>query len=215
MRELILVRHAHALSNVAAVVSSSPPGVGLSDQGREEALVLRETLAYEEIDLGIASQLLRTQETLALALGGRQVPTMTFDGLNEINFGAYEDGPLADYRIWAWTNEPDDECPGGGESRTAAAIRFAAALDVLVERPEERILVVSHALPAPVCDRCLRRSLSLPPASSTSITRCRSSSRFPRSSAQRRRCASWAEAPRFVDADSYGPDLDVGDLDRV
>ena len=128
-------------------MSSTPPGAGLSEQGREEALALRETLAYEEIDLGIASQLLRTQETLALALGGREVPTTIFDGLNEINFGAYEGGPLADYRIWAWTNEPDDECPGGGESRTEAALRFAAALDVLVGHSEERILVVSHALP--------------------------------------------------------------------
>ena len=71
MRELILARHGHAASNVQAVVSSTPPGAGLSDQGREEALALRETLAYEEIDLGIASQLLRTQETLALALGAR------------------------------------------------------------------------------------------------------------------------------------------------
>jgi broad specificity phosphatase PhoE len=213
VRELILVRHAHALSNVAAVVSSAPPGVGLSDQGREEALVLRETLASEEIDLGVASQLLRTQETLALALGGRQVPTMTFDGLNEINFGAYEGGPLADYRIWAWTHEPDDECPGSGESRTDAALRFADALDVLAEHPEERILVVSHALPLryvidasdgifPAAridhvDHAVPYFMKLP-----AVTRSAATLR------------TWAEAPRFVDADSYGPDLDVGDLDR-
>jgi broad specificity phosphatase PhoE len=214
VRELILVRHAHALSNVAAVVSSVPPGVGLSDQGREEALTLRETLAYEEIDLGIASQLLRTQETLSLALGGRQVPTTIFDGLNEINFGAYEGGPLAAYRTWAWTNEPDDECPGGGESRTAAAIRFAAALDVLVEHPEERILVVSHALPLRYVidasdgtfpasridhvDHAVPFVIALP-----AVVRAAATLR------------AWAEAPRFTDAESYGPDLDVGDLDRA
>lgn len=214
MRELILVRHAHALSNVAAVVSSTPPGAGLSDQGCEEALVLRETLAYDVIDLGIASQLLRTQETLALALGGRPVPTVIFDGLNEIDFGAYEGGPLADYRIWAWTNEPDDECPGGGESRTAAANRFAAALDVLVERPEERILVVSHALPLRyVIDASdgrfpASRIEHLDHAVPFVVTR----SEVERAAATLR---SWADAPRFVDAGSYGPDLDVGDLDRT
>ena len=214
MRELILVRHAHALSNVAAVVSSTPPGVGLSDQGREEALVLRETLAYEAIDLGIASQLLRTQETLALALGGRAVPTVIFDGLNEINFGSYEGGPLADYRIWAWTNEPDDECPGGGESRTAAAIRFADALDVLAERPEERIVVISHALPLRYVidasdgrfpasriehvDHAVPFVVALPEVERAAAT-----------------LRSWAHAPRFIDTGSYGPDLDVGDLDRT
>ena len=195
-------------------MSSTPPGAGLSDQGREEALALRETLAYEEIDLGIASQLLRTQETLALALGGREVPTTIFGGLNEINFGAYEGGPLADYRIWAWTNEPDDECPGGGESRTEAALRFAAALDVLVEHPQDRILVVSHALPLRyIIDASDGR---FPAARIDHVDHAvpyfLSRAEVIRSAATMR---AWAAAPRFVDADSYGPDLDVGDLDRV
>jgi len=214
VRELILVRHGHAASNVDGVVSSTPPGAGLPDQGREEALALRELLAYEKIDNGIASALLRTQETLALALGVRDVPTTIFGGLNEINFGAYEGGPLADYRTWAWTSEPDDECPGGGESRTDAALRFAAALDVLVARPEERILVVSHALPVRyVIDASDGRF----PASR--IDHVDHAVPFVLGEAEIVRAAVtlrvWAHAPRFVDADRYGSDLDVGDLDQA
>jgi broad specificity phosphatase PhoE len=214
VRELILVRHGHALSNVGAIVSSTPPGRGLSDQGRDEALALRETLADEEIDLGIASQLLRTQETLALALEGRQVPLTTFAGLDEINFGAYEGGPLVDYRSWAWTHEPDDECPGGGESRTDAALRFADALDALAQHSEERILVVSHALPLRYV---IDASDGIFPAARIdhvghAVPYFMKLASVTRSAATLR---AWAEAPRFVDADSYGPDLDVGDLDRV
>ena len=37
--------------------------------------------------------------------------------------------------------------PGGGETRVDAAARIAAGLEALLQRPEELILAVSHALP--------------------------------------------------------------------
>jgi broad specificity phosphatase PhoE len=95
----------------------------------------------------VATRLARTQETLELALGGRDVPRIVLPTLDEIGFGSFEGGPLAHYRAWAWTNEPDVVGPGGGESRAHAAERFAAALDTLLARPEEVVLAVSHALP--------------------------------------------------------------------
>jgi broad specificity phosphatase PhoE len=124
-----------------------PPGEGLSEQGVSEALALRAALASEEVDLGVATPLLRTRETLDLALGERQVERVVLPALREIGFGAFEGGPLAEYRAWAWSHPPDAECPGGGESRTEAAVRIARALDTLLDRPEEVVLAVSHALP--------------------------------------------------------------------
>jgi len=147
VNRLLLVRHAHARSNADDRISSTPPGEGLSDLGVEEALALRETLAYEPIGLGVSTRLARAQETLELALGGRDVPRLVLPELDEIGFGSFEGGALADYRTWAWSNEPDALCPGGGESRVAVAERLAAALDVLLARPEETVLAVSHALP--------------------------------------------------------------------
>jgi probable phosphoglycerate mutase len=147
LRQLLLVRHAHAASNVSDSVSCVPPGEGLSDAGLEEALALRETLAHEPVDLGVATPLRRTQETLDIALGDREVPRIVSPGLGEIDFGAFEGRPLAEYRAWAWTTEPDAECPGGGESRVQAARRVAGALDELLLRPEDLVLAVSHALP--------------------------------------------------------------------
>jgi broad specificity phosphatase PhoE len=67
--------------------------------------------------------------------------------LNEIRFGAFDGGPLAAYRSWAWSTGPAEECPGGGESRVDAALRWASALERLLARPEERIVAVTHALP--------------------------------------------------------------------
>ena len=147
MNRLLLVRHAHARSNADDRISSTPPGEGLSDLGVEEALALRETLAYEPIGLGVSTRLARAQETLELTLGGRDVPRLVLPQLDEIGFGSFEGGALADYRAWAWSNEPDALCPGGGESRVAVAERLAAALDALLARPEQMVLAVSHALP--------------------------------------------------------------------
>jgi probable phosphoglycerate mutase len=147
VRTLILARHGHAGANAADTVSCRPPGEGLSARGVEEALALREALAGEEIRLGVATELLRTQETLDLALGARGVTRLVLPQLNEIGFGRFEGGPLAAYRQWAWTAEPDVDCPGGGESRSSAAARYAAALETLIARPEETVLAVGHALP--------------------------------------------------------------------
>jgi len=147
VRTLILARHAHAESNAGELVSSTPPGAGLSEDGWKEGHQLHLLVASDPIDVGFSSRLLRTRQTLDLALAGRGVPQVVEPLLDEIGFGSFDGGSLAAYRQWAWKHEPDARCPGGGESRTAAALRFARALGVLLARPEETLLVVSHALP--------------------------------------------------------------------
>ncbi len=142
----MLVRHAHALSNAGDVVNASPPGVGLSERGLEEAQELSRALAGEKIDLGVASRLRRAQETLAAVVAGRDVPRQVEPLLDEIGFGAFEGRPLPEYRAWAWQHEAGDPCPGGGESRVEAARRISCALDALLARPVPVVLAVSHAL---------------------------------------------------------------------
>lgn len=147
METLLLVRHAFAASNSqGGTASCSPPGEGLTAEGREQGRRLAAILAGERIDLGVSTELLRTQETLDLALAGREVPRLVVPELNEIHFGRFDDGPLDDYRAWAWVEPPDTLAPGGGESRAGAAARFARGLRVLLGRPEPTILAVGHAL---------------------------------------------------------------------
>ncbi len=147
MRQLVVVRHAEAGANVADRVSGEPPGPGLTPRGREQAAELGRRLAGVPLDLGVATRLVRTQQTLARALAGRRVPTIVEPAFDEIRFGAFEGGPLAAYREWAWTEPPDVHPPGGGESRAEVAARIAAGLESLLARPEEVVLLVGHALP--------------------------------------------------------------------
>lgn len=146
MESLLLVRHAFAGSNRDGIASCAVPGEGLTPAGIEQARYLATRLAGREITLGVATELSRTQETLELALVGHAVPRLVVRELNEIDFGSFADGPLDEYRAWAASHSPAEQAPGGGESRAMAAARFAAGLHCLLERPEEVVLHVGHAL---------------------------------------------------------------------
>ena len=86
------------------------------------------------------------QETLEVALKGREVPRIVVPELNEIHFGSFDGGLLAAYREWAGAETPALPAPGGGESRAQAAARYASGLRIVLERPEESGLVIGHAL---------------------------------------------------------------------
>jgi broad specificity phosphatase PhoE len=143
---LLLVRHALAVSNRDGLASGTSPGEGLTPEGVEQARKLGELLADEAIELGVATEYLRTQETLEHALAGRHVPRIVVPELNEIRFGSFDGGLLTEYRAWAGAESPSLEAPGGGESRAQAAGRYARGLRVVLARPEPTALVVTHAL---------------------------------------------------------------------
>ena len=146
METLLLVRHALAVSNRDGLASGTSPGEGLTPEGVEQARRLGELLAGEAIDLGVATEYRRTQETLEHALEGRDVPRIVVPELNEIHFGSFDGGLLAEYRAWAGAESPSLEAPGGGESRAQAAARYARGLRIVLARPERTALVVTHAL---------------------------------------------------------------------
>ncbi|CAN5291304.1 histidine phosphatase family protein [soil metagenome] len=147
MKRLFLARHAFAGSNHGfGTASCTAPGDGLTTGGVEQGRRLATSLRNEQVDLGVATRLRRTQETLELALAGRDVTRLVVPELDEIRFGRFDGGPLATYRAWAVAERPDTDAPGGGESRAAAAARFAGGLRLLLARPEDTILAVGHAL---------------------------------------------------------------------
>ncbi len=146
MELIFLARHALATSNDAGLASYAAPGEGLTPRGVEQARRLGELLADEDLELGVATDLLRTQETLEVALEGRDVPRVVLPELNEIHFGSFDGGLLSAYREWAGSEEPALAAPGGGESRAQGAARYAAAIRLLLARPEAAALVVGHAL---------------------------------------------------------------------
>ena len=145
MKTLIVARHAEAASNAGGLTSGRPPGAGLTTAGRKQAELLGEAPELRGVELAVATAFERTRETARVALPS--APLVVVPQLDEIHFGRFEGGPLAAYRAWARAAGPDAPCPGGGESRAAAAARFAGGLEALLERSEPVILHVGHALP--------------------------------------------------------------------
>jgi broad specificity phosphatase PhoE len=143
---LIVVRHALAGSNRDGLASCAVPGEGLTPEGVEQARALRDELDSLDVSLGVSSELARTRETLAMALEGRDVPTIAMPELNEIDFGSFAEGPLDVYRAWAAAHSPGEPAPGGGDSRASAAARFARGLRAVLARREELVVLVWHAL---------------------------------------------------------------------
>jgi broad specificity phosphatase PhoE len=146
MEHIFLARHALAASNDAGLASYAAPGEGLTQQGIAQARGLGKLLAGEALELGVATELRRTQETLELALEGRDLPRIVVSELNEIHFGTFDGGLLSAYREWAGAEAPTLAAPGGGESRAEGAARYASGLRLVLARPEASALVIGHAL---------------------------------------------------------------------
>jgi broad specificity phosphatase PhoE len=192
MERLLLARHAESESGARGEVNGdlrfpSP----LSEAGRAQARALGRALAQDAIDLAVTSEFPRTVETAELALEGRDVPSLVCPDLNEIGFGAYEGGPLAEYRVWAFAHGSEEDGPGGAESRAGAARRFVCGFRALLVREERTVLVVTHAL-------AIRYLLSGPAAQveSVPLAEAHSLSRH-ELAALVERLAAWTEAPSW------------------
>jgi broad specificity phosphatase PhoE len=146
VERLLLARHALAGSNRDGLASCSVPGPALTHEGVEQARRLGEALAAEPIALGVATSMRRTQETLEIALEGRDVQRLVVPELDEIRYGSFDRGLLEDYRTWARTHPPTVRAPGGGDSRADVAARYARGLRRVLEREEPVALLVGHAL---------------------------------------------------------------------
>ena len=143
-RLFVLVRHAESTANVGHLVNSDPSHpVGLTARGRDQAVQLGGQIANLRLDLAVATRFLRTQETLGLALRGREVPTLIQPDLDEIRAGDFDGGQIDDYRFWKARHVRSDAFPHG-ESVDDALLRYACALGSLLARTERVILVILH-----------------------------------------------------------------------
>lgn len=148
MMAIVLARHGESEFTARGVANGDPSiGGGLTAAGREQAESLHRWLAGREIDLGVASEFVRTRETLDIALEERRVPVLILPQLDDIRYGAFEGRPLDAYHAWAREHGLAERLPGGGESRADLVRRFCEGLRMLLERPERAILVVAHELP--------------------------------------------------------------------
>jgi broad specificity phosphatase PhoE len=148
MEQIILARHGESELSVAGTVNGDPAtACALTPTGEEQARRLGELLADTQLDLVVTSEFDRARQTADLAVADRGLPRLVLPELNDVRFGRFEGGTLADYRVWAAGNEPSSEAPGGGESRSGTVLRYVSGYRVVLTRPERTILVVAHGLP--------------------------------------------------------------------
>jgi probable phosphoglycerate mutase len=144
----ILARHGESAFSARAMVNGDVAvSCPLTPAGEEEARRLGEAIAGDAIDLCVTSEFERTRQTAELALVGRRVPMFVVPELNDPLYGTFEGGPLEDYREWAHHHGSGDVPGGGGESRRDIVARYARGFRLVLERPEETVLVVVHSLP--------------------------------------------------------------------
>jgi broad specificity phosphatase PhoE len=147
VRLFVISRHGESTLNLERRVNGDPAvPVTLTDKGRAEATLLGQQLAHLPIDLCVHTRFSRTLETAEIALAGRDVPFLEEPLLDDVKIGELEGKTLDDYRDWKAEHTRADSFPGG-ESLDDAARRYAGGYRHVLERPEERILVVTHEIP--------------------------------------------------------------------
>ncbi len=146
MKAAILARHGESELSLLGAMNGDPRvPCPLTAGGEEQARLLGQALLDDQIDLCVVTEFERTRRTADLALAGRDVPRLVVPELNDIRVGQFEGGPLETYRAWARERSPI-EAPPGGESRAQVAERYARGFRIVLGRPEEEILVVTHGL---------------------------------------------------------------------
>jgi probable phosphoglycerate mutase len=147
MRLYVISRHGESTLNLEKRINGDPSvPVVLTERGREAAKLLGQQIAHIPLDVCVHSRFPRTRETAAIALEGRNVPFEEEPLLDDIYIGELEGRTLDDYRAWKRDHTRADRFPGG-ESLDDAARRYGRAYRKLLERPEERILVLTHEIP--------------------------------------------------------------------
>jgi len=148
METILLARHGESEFSIVGRTNGDPAvACGLTEAGREQALRHGRLLADEPIDLCVTTEFQRARETADLALAGRDVPRLVLPELNDIRFGEYEGRELTEYRKWAHAHGPDEQVPGGGDSRAETVARYVRGYRTILERLETTALVVAHGLP--------------------------------------------------------------------
>jgi broad specificity phosphatase PhoE len=145
-RLFVFARHAESEANTSHVLSSDPARpVALTARGRAQARALGAQLTGLPIDLAVGTRLLRTQQSIDIALDGRPVPILIEPGFDELQAGDLDGAPMDADRSWKHQHTPDDRLPHG-ESVHDAQGRYAGALRRLLARDETVTLVIMHEL---------------------------------------------------------------------
>lgn len=143
---LYLVRHGRTSSNVSRLLDTAVPGADLDDVGRAQATRLVERLDGHHLEAVYASDLVRTQQTLAPLASARRLEMTILGGLREIQAGEDEMSPAWQRYVGtltAWGNGDFSAKVPGGEDADAFFARYDDAVAQIASAAASALLV-SH-----------------------------------------------------------------------
>lgn len=123
----------------------------LSDAGREQARLLGQRLAGDDIAVAYASPFKRTMDTARLIVAPHKLEVTPNEGIREIAHGRWEGKTRAEVEkefpeeYSRYEHDPFSFSPMGGESGLQVTARaLPALLRIIEENCDKHILVVSH-----------------------------------------------------------------------
>ena len=151
--KFFVMRHGEAESNISHTVSDDPNDKNsLTEKGRNEVQKALSVIKKKNIDVIIASDLVRTKETAEIISEGLGIvkDSVIYDErLRELNAGEWGEGTWKKYRA-RFNSEKDrlNTAPPKGESGLDVKMRVGELLFELEKKHEgKNILFVSHGFP--------------------------------------------------------------------
>jgi len=148
----VLLRHGQTAMSVQKRYAGRSD-VPLTQAGVRQAAAAARRLASAGIDAIVTSPLRRAAATAAEVAAVTGAPVVTDEGFRETDFGDWDGLTFAEVRqrwpaeLAAWLADPAIP-PPGGESFADVSTRVTGALRrMLVGRPRQRVLIVSHVTP--------------------------------------------------------------------
>lgn len=166
MTTLLLVRHGQA-SFPASTIAGRLPGVPLSTPGRMQVHELAQQLDTVPIRAVYTSPLQRTQETADILTERLELPAITDDNFNELDYGAWTGKTYYELDAdpaWHLFNRRRSlaRIPGGESMLEVERRAFAGTNRLCKQHPGELLVVVTHAdVIRTILARCIGLSLDL------------------------------------------------------
>lgn len=148
MTTFYLVRHA-VTEHTGKRLSGWMEGIGLTEQGREQAELVARTLAGVRMDAIYTSPIERTNETARAIASHHDVRVQTRRALGEVQYGGWTDRPLRSLmrtKLWAKVQRfPSAARFPDGESLREVQVRALAEIERIAEdHPKGNVCCVSH-----------------------------------------------------------------------
>ncbi len=154
MSTLIFLRHGHSAANAKDLLTGRLPGVGLSPEGKHQALALVDRIGAKRIDYLHVSPIERCQLTIDPWLRSKNSSALIqyeiVDGLSELDFGKWSGRKLSSLRrerLWKDVQERPSlvTFPDGESFKKAQKRAITAVEEIRSIRGDKTHLIVSHS----------------------------------------------------------------------